>query len=203
MPKHKPCLYLIKNSVNGKHYVGQTICGFKQRMRKHQCAWSDCTALKRAIAKYGWDNFQCEIIMYCNREFLDEYERRFIQIYDSFGKNGYNLTKGGGGMSGFKHSEAAKEKCRKASTGKKHSEKTKQKIAASMRERQKNYVGRQRVFVRSRCVDSEEKWIYHDSINSAAKFRDVLTSCAWRVVHGKRKKTGGYVFERVNQVSGS
>jgi len=79
--------------------------GFRKRMRKHELGHDDCRYLNRAIAKYGWENFKCEILFYCNLEQLDYYEKKFIALYNTCHGPGYNLTEGGGGVKGFKHSK--------------------------------------------------------------------------------------------------
>lgn len=57
-----------------------------------------------AIRKYGWDNFDFEIIEEIDesfgRDYLNEREIYFINYYQSLvTQNGYNLTKGGDGCS--------------------------------------------------------------------------------------------------------
>ena len=89
--------------------------GFRKRMRKHQLGHDDCRYLNRAIAKYGWENFKCETLFYCNLEQLDYYEKKFIALYDTCHGPGYNLTEGGGGVTGFKHSKEEIERIRKRS----------------------------------------------------------------------------------------
>ena len=41
---------------------------------------------------------------------LGELEKKYISEYDSFGKNGYNMTKGGDGVFGYKHTPEMKKK---------------------------------------------------------------------------------------------
>jgi len=93
------CIYLITNPINGKVYVGQTI-DYKTRMRKHKCAAKNPKQyIAKAIKKYGWENFTKEILIdEVPEEDLDNLEINYIDIYNSFGPGGYNLTKGGGGL---------------------------------------------------------------------------------------------------------
>lgn len=51
-------------------------------------------AIKRAIHKYGKDNFIIEQIEQCNQEDLNDREKYWINFYDSY-RNGYNSTLGG------------------------------------------------------------------------------------------------------------
>lgn len=62
-------------------------------------------------------------------------KKHYIDEYKSYkdrpdGKSwGYNMTTGGGGMSGFKHSEATKAKLRISSSGRKHTEEWKRSVS--------------------------------------------------------------------------
>lgn len=81
-------------------YVGKSH-NLEQRMYdKHK----DSPILKNAIRKYGYDSFEKIVICYCEIEELNEKEIFFIKEFKThrdFG--GYNLTKGGDGLSGKDH----------------------------------------------------------------------------------------------------
>ena len=100
------CIYLITNPINGKVYVGKTI-HYKGRMKKHEYSGKNPKHyFSRAIRKYGWENFTKEILIdEVPEEDLNNLEINYIAFYDSFGPGGYNLTEGGGGFSGYKHTE--------------------------------------------------------------------------------------------------
>lgn len=92
-------IYIIKNKLNGKVYIGQTIQNPKDRWYRH-CAKSNISKneanmhIKRAILKYGKENFSFEVIETCLKEQLNEREIYWINYYDSYNK-GYNNTLGG------------------------------------------------------------------------------------------------------------
>ena len=90
------------SSPSGKEYIGQTTeSRFDSRMNCHKNMNDDCTALNKAITKYGWNNFNIEVLgktSYIHK--LDDYEKKFIQLYKTYGK-GYNLTMGGKGCRGY------------------------------------------------------------------------------------------------------
>jgi group I intron endonuclease len=89
-------VYCITNRVNGKRYIGQTVASLQQRWRQHVCLKSGCTALKRAIKKYGKNNFEKSVLEKCeNQKALDFLEQYWINIFQTFGVGGYNLTSGG------------------------------------------------------------------------------------------------------------
>ena len=91
-------IYKITNKVNDKVYIGQTIQTLKKRFNGHCCySKSDRSTnmyIKRAIHKYGRDNFSIELIEECLLEELNDKEKYWIAYYDSY-NNGYNLTEGG------------------------------------------------------------------------------------------------------------
>lgn len=109
-------IYKAVNKINGKVYIGQTTQRLSKRKGAHvyEARHKNNTncAFHNALRKYGKKNFSWEIVECCkSRKELDEREFYYIEYYNSF-KNGYNLTKGGGGMSGWNHT---KETCQKIS----------------------------------------------------------------------------------------
>ena len=88
-------IYKITNKINGKVYIGQTTKSLKERFQKH--CWNTGKtdlyhfnmAIKKAIKKYGKNNFTIELIEEINKEYLDEREVFWISYYDSYNK-GYN-----------------------------------------------------------------------------------------------------------------
>lgn len=101
-----------------KYYVGQTTKSITHRAGKDGANYlfTD-TAFARAIKKWGWKAFECTIIIdnIQTKEELDELEKHYIQVYDSY-KNGYNCTMGGDGMS--EPSEETRKKMSDAKKGK-------------------------------------------------------------------------------------
>lgn len=89
-------IYKLTNRVNGKSYIGQTIKTLNQRVHEHCVGPPGCRAIRRAIDKYGIDNFDKEIIIKAqSREDLNELETKYILRYNSLSPNGYNLNTGG------------------------------------------------------------------------------------------------------------
>lgn len=90
-------IYYIKNKLNGKMYIGQTIKSLEVRLNGHmQCVRSGYNRkLYNAIRKYGWENFEYGILCECSSlEELNRMETEYIIKYDTF-KNGYNMGLGG------------------------------------------------------------------------------------------------------------
>lgn len=104
-------IYLMTNKINGLQYVGQTSLTLTARMRGHK---NEAKNLKpnvyfvRAMHKYGFENFDVEIIEECPDSQLDEKEIFWISEYDTFLGPGYNSTRGGKGNKKFLNSDILK-----------------------------------------------------------------------------------------------
>ena len=87
------CVYVYRNRVNGKCYVGQTVNSGKDRFRQHK--YHRSMPVGGAIRKYGPDAF--EIIEYTGipSSMLDFAETEMIARLNSVCPNGYNLHLGG------------------------------------------------------------------------------------------------------------
>lgn len=98
------CIYIIKNKINNKVYIGQTMQSVEERYKQHlkSCRCKQHYKIYRAMNKYGVDNFYYEILERdVKEEDIDEREIYWIEYYDSF-KNGYNSTTGGDGRTIYK-----------------------------------------------------------------------------------------------------
>ena len=88
-------VYML-TSPSKKRYIGITSqkC-VEDRWKDHKKKHSNCTLLKRAINKYGFDNFKKEVLVITNNIYLEKYEKDFIKVYNTLAPNGYNCTTGG------------------------------------------------------------------------------------------------------------
>ena len=128
-------IYLVKNKVNGKCYIGQTVKknGFRDRYgvgngrtmiesfyKTHKKNNSSSDIILEDMEKYGLDAFEVdECIDYAfSKTELDIKERTYISVYKSMISNsydnyyvgGYNKTSGGSGAKDYKWSEESKQK---------------------------------------------------------------------------------------------
>ena len=149
---HNGEIYLIKNKINGKCYIGQALCytgsnnskwGTTGRWKSHirealNSSGDHCIALNNAIRKYGVDNFEVTTLVKCHKDELDEHEIIYITEYDSIQPNGYNIKFGGYSS---KNNESTIEKMKSSHTGLLHSEKTKINISKGQigNKREKRY----------------------------------------------------------------
>jgi group I intron endonuclease len=86
-------IYLIKNKINEKCYIGQTTYSLKKRFREHCQSHS---LIGKALREYGAINFEKLVIKDIKNEKLNEEEVSFINEYNCIAPNGYNIEKGGG-----------------------------------------------------------------------------------------------------------
>ena len=109
------CIYLLTNLITLLCYVGKTI-DFERRMRQHKnCKKIDNSYIHNSIRKHGWHNFKVEILIdNIPEEDLDNLEISYIALKNTMRPNGYNLTRGGGGTSGYKFSAEQRENVRQA-----------------------------------------------------------------------------------------
>lgn len=111
-------IYKYENIFNHKVYIGQTI-NEEKRIAAHRNAIIEKNPhFHAAIRKYGFENFnyevlfriQCELLDYV-KIVLDELEIYYISKFDSTNVDkGYNISEGGGGTLGYKLTEEHKKK---------------------------------------------------------------------------------------------
>lgn len=92
-------IYKTTNKINGKSYIG--MCSSPRRFKNYL---GSGVLLKQAIDKYGSENFEREILEWCeNDNELRESEDKWIKEYDAVNSDiFYNLCEGGrGGNTGF------------------------------------------------------------------------------------------------------
>jgi group I intron endonuclease len=94
-------VYVGKDTYNNQNYLGSGIL------------------IVRAIKKYGKLNFKKEIIdIVESQQELNEKEMYWIKLLNCRAPNGYNLTDGGEGISGYIFDAVAKKKISEAMKGK-------------------------------------------------------------------------------------
>lgn len=95
-------IYKHTNKVNGKSYIGQTCTPTKVRWQSGYGYTKKCQAFRSALDKYGWENFDHEIIEenITSIEQANEREKYWIAYYHTYlgdpQCHGYNMTPGGG-----------------------------------------------------------------------------------------------------------
>lgn len=91
-------IYIIRNTVNDKVYVGQTHVSIKLRFQNHLSAARRGLdyIIGKAIRKYGEDKFYVELLEECLVEELNEREQYWISFFKATDNRfGYNMSIGG------------------------------------------------------------------------------------------------------------
>ena len=91
-------IYVARNRVNGKFYVGQTRNGVVRRFVEHRHVSRNGSraVFHSAIRKYGIEGFEIVVVQTCNDNgCLNQAEKWWIRHLSSLLPNGYNQTDGG------------------------------------------------------------------------------------------------------------
>ena len=123
-------IYYIRNIINDKLYIGQSIDVYT-RLSRHKTdlrSGRDSKHLQKSYNKYGEDNFEFMLLVECQVNDLDFLEKYYIAEWNTQDEDfGYNLD-GGGSKSRFM-SEETKILMSKTRMGHMVSEETKKKIS--------------------------------------------------------------------------
>ena len=120
-------IYKYTNKVNGKVYIGRTCQTLEQRANGNGNGYKHCTYFYNAIKKYGWENFEGEILEEgLNDTEAGKRELYYIEKFNSTNKEkGYNLRD-----SDYRtYTDETREKMSKALAGKKMSEEVRRKMS--------------------------------------------------------------------------
>jgi group I intron endonuclease len=175
-------LYVATNQVTGKQYVG-VATNPKQRWVEHRCGHGS-KVLRSAVLKYGRDKIQFQVWCSGAKDTMHAMECVFIKLLHTKAPNGYNLTDGGEGSTGWKPGEETRRRmsarsngARNAMYGKTHSDEAREKIRAATTERMtRNEVDRWRLSNLNRLAGRKPNnkhvvinGVSYDSIALAAK----------------------------------
>lgn len=120
--ERKWIVYKHTNKINLFSYIGITSREPESRWGKNGKNYKPCkgrySCFYNAIKKYGWDNFEHEILeidltyeQACNKE------RYYISFYNTKAPNGYNLTDGGEGSCGYEPGEGFRKRRSELTSG--------------------------------------------------------------------------------------
>lgn len=123
-------VYKLTSNTSGKSYVGITKNVLK-RMEHHRSKQSRCLALKNAINKYGWEDFEQQTLATVDTaEAASILEAHYVTSLNTQTPNGYNIREGG---RYYVMSDSTREKISAALRGKSRkplTEEHKQKLSA-------------------------------------------------------------------------
>lgn len=216
---NKYYIYMYENKINHKKYIGQTNQTQNDRARKKGKGYEGCPRFWEAIKKYGWDNFEYNILKEnLSLEEANYWEEYYIAYYHTWIDDpkcwGYNLQKGGNNHEiaeetkqkisqtlkekHLTHTEEWKKEKSEAMKGennhfygKKHSEETRKKMS----ENHANVKGGNSPSAKKvKCVETGEIF---PSAREAAEFAKVCKSSITNCTSGLSKTAGGYHWEKV------
>ena len=136
----KSGIYLIKNTINNKVYIGSAV-NFDRRWKQHRqllkLGQHHSGHLQYAWNAYGEQSFTFDVIEeVSNLKHLLSYEQVYLDYYKSYeGDKGYNICKVAGSSLGVKHTEEHKKKMSEALKGRKHTEEARQKMSEAAKRR--------------------------------------------------------------------
>lgn len=175
-------------------YVGITQKSLKERFRSNGLGYKSCSHFWYAIQKYGWNNFDHEVIAsHLTEEEACNMEKLLIKELNLTDQNvGYNISEGGNKgclLTGERHprygkrnTPEANEKNRLAHIGKhsKMSDEARSKISKSM-------LGNKNMFMRKvMCVETN---IIYESAAEASRQTGVDSSAIIKCLNGKLHTT--------------
>lgn len=206
---------------SGWSYIGLTKQPIEKRWQ-NGFGYKNSLVFKKAITKYGWDNFTHEILEdeISTLEEANKREQYWIAYYHTWIKDplraGYNITLGGDGTPGHKLSEVARKKISQQHTGKKLSERHKAHISATLKANNHNFSlyareqSRLAKLGKPRSAETKEKLRLANtgkhvkpvkclelnkifsSIKEASQVTNIARCNIGAVCNGKRGSAGGY-----------
>lgn len=146
-------IYIAKNLISGKCYIGQTTSTLEYRryLHEHSTLKGSKYYFHNALRLYGFESFEWSVLIDdLEDEELSHLEITLIRNRKTLYPNGYNMTEGGEGgrhcqetrdrigrlQKGRKRTTQEIEKMRASLKGKKHSDVTKDKIRKALAGRQ-------------------------------------------------------------------
>ena len=197
-------IYLHKNKINGKVYIGQTIQNVEERWKNGK-AYKSCTRFNNAINKYGWDNFEHIILEQgdWDQKTLDEKEQYYINLYQAKNpKYGYNIKDGGNkGISPNALSQALLwmeqhpefGKARAQDMLKWQKEHPEEALAMRMENVKKASEARKRKVL---CIETNQ--IFESASDAARKVPKTTQSKICMACRGQRKTCGGFHWRYID-----
>lgn len=183
----KSGVYMWKNKVNGKTYVGSAVNlarrlsrYFQQKFLTKQLARGK-SAIYKAFLKYDYSNFQVIILEYCEPSNLIKIEQKYIDLH----KPEYNLLTLAGSRLGHKVSTESKALIRAAVLGRVLTKETRTRIGAGLGTP---------VVVMDLKLNNSTSYV---SIAEAARSLNTYPKAIWRKVNSGNLHKGRYKITKI------
>lgn len=224
--KNKKQLWILyrHTSPSGKVYIGIT-CQKPNARWNNGNGYRESTYFHRAIVKYGWDNIKHEILFKNLSETkAKQLEIDLIRHYKNLSIS-YNITDGGEGISGFKHSKSTKLKMSRLAKIRAATEKGKLLCSNAGKKNKGNHYNRHSGFSKGHYNISDEtrkilqeqgkkrrKTVYqydlngnfiamYTSIREAAKINNIRENSISSCISGQNKSAGRFQWTTEYQIS--
>jgi group I intron endonuclease len=106
----KPGVYALRNTVNGKVYVGSSKEGLRQRLLVHRRSLRAGTHVNKHL-QHAWNShgdaaFEFVVLKICKESRCLYWEQKYLDKYKSYNRvNGYNGRPKASNNAGYKHTE--------------------------------------------------------------------------------------------------
>ncbi len=185
-------IYRIRNTVNGKFYIGSATNLYQRRHvhfheLRNQIHFNP--KLQAAFNKHGEQAFAFEVIELVLTPFLIEREQFYLDTLQPFGRNGYNIAPLAGSALGVKHSLATRKKQRIAHIGKSRANFGRNGPSKGYRPPPGFYERQKKNLI---IIDPDGKEYCVFGIQDFCKAHYLTPSCIIKVARGERKDHKGY-----------
>ena len=218
-------VYQHKNKINGKNYIGITMQEPEKRWGINGCNYKSSPHFYSAIQKYGWDNFEHNILFTnLTKEEACLKEQELIKQFNSMNRKfGYNSTSGGdafvmneetrqkitqsmiGNKNNLGHpcSEEKKKKISKAQKGREFTEEHKQKLSEAAKNRhvpcsEEKKQKLSQNYPNKKKVYCEELDRIFDSVQQCSKELEIPATNISKLCGGRGKTLKGYHLRYYN-----
>lgn len=204
-----PGVYLLKNKINGKCYVGESI-NLRKRYQNHKHNKGN-QIINKSINKYKFENFEFIILKtfnITNKTVLWIYENYYIKLYNTLKYNGYNIKPWGRGNLNRNWSQETKNKISKTLKekeitkgknngmyGKKHSKSSLDKMSKNRKKISNDYIKKPIYQIDIQTDKIIKKW---NSLTEAKTVLKCNISGISECINNKRKTSFGFKWRYCN-----
>ncbi len=203
-------IYMLRNKINNKVYIGQSIDLVKRMDKYKNLRCKSQPHIYNALKKHGWDNFDKLILDTC---YTDECELTILEQHcmDKFNsldkRCGYNDREAG---TRGRHSEKSKVLMSEAKRGKTHLAETKRLISESCKGNKHYNFGKtaskeaKAKFTEAHrhemhAVESIDTGQTFESIRDCSRIMNIPQSSLHRHLKGQAKHVKGFHFRYINK----
>lgn len=209
-------IYIIKNIVNNKIYIGSSarcirerICIHKRRLKNqiHENSY-----LQNSYNKYGIEAFTFNILELCEKDKCIEREQYYLDLYQSYRRDiGYNININANSTLGMKLSDEHKKKISILKKGVPLSNEHKQKIKQSSQNRSNDYKKKMSLvkkgipltksYIEILQYDLHMNFIQEwSSAKEASQNLNILQTAINNNLKNRAKTCGGFIFKYKHNV---